>query len=169
MPLPGALLVLTAALCPREGSLGAPPAPDPGPLQELPPGGAEVSSRSTSHSHTGTLGFGFSSVFIRNWYKGSVVAGSVGAGLPLCCFADGFGLFSVGENCSQPTSPLTEDNKPASGASPPPATQQVPLKQRWILGTLWVTGVPTEEGWRQGWCDFIFSVDEVVSLGRGDG
>lgn len=53
---------------------------------------------------------------------------------------------------------LTEDSEP----SPPQATQQVTLKQRWILWTLWIKSVPT--GWRQGWCKFIFSLDEVVSV-----
>lgn len=76
----------------------------------------------------------------------------------LMALGSSLGTFSVGENCSYLHPLLTEDNEPTFGTAPPLATQQVTLKQRWILWT------PVEGGWRQGWCYFSFSVDGVVSV-----
>lgn len=137
LPFPGALLVLTAVLCPQKGSLGLPHATGSGvcPLQELPPRGGEVSMLHPSQVCRNTFA----------WYslrcsKGSFIAWS--ALLLLCWWL--WVLLCGRELFLHPL--LTEDSEP----SPPQATQQVTLKQRWILWTLWINSVPA--GWRQGWC-----------------
>lgn len=148
--------------------------PSPGPLQEFPSQGGEVSSCSICHGHAGTVLLRFTCCI----YQGTVqslrwqgqlyclVSQGRAAPLLLLCWWLWVLLWacSLQERTVLNLHPLlTEDCEPDFGTSPPLATQQVALRQRWILWTLWMTPVPTA-GRVEAGLVFIFSLDGVVSV-----
>lgn len=78
--------------------------PPPGPLQELPPHGGEVSSSPWTCRNSFPL-FHMSCLSgngtVSEVARAALLLGQFGAGLPLSCFADGFGVFSGHVHCGR--------------------------------------------------------------------